>query len=51
MLKNLKTKKILKKTTAVKTELRELAHHIRDHFSHKKLAPVRVVVGKSRRHR
>lgn len=51
MLKKFKTKKIIKKTIAIKDELKEMAHHLRDHFSHKKLTPIHVVAGKSKRHR
>lgn len=51
MFKKFKPKKLIKKTIAVKDELKEMAHHLRDHFSHKKLTPVHVVIGKSRRHR
>lgn len=51
MFKKIKAKKLIKKSQAIKEELKEMAHHLRDHFSHKKLTPIAVVAGKPRRHR
>lgn len=51
MFKKLKAKKLIKKSLLVKEEIKEMANQLRDHFSHKKLTPIAVVVGRPRRHR
>lgn len=51
MFKKFNTKKLAKKTRLVKEDLKDMARHLRDHLSpHKKLIPIPVVSGKSRKH-